>query len=119
MMRWPSEPLSRLRPSPSSTLSSIPHKLHLRFFQDRRVKVSLFLAEGIQLGSGRLVIPGCLGDDVGIVRSYRDSGALAHEHKLSLASQTLQEQGCRDADPVCLLSTLFMPPTLPQTGCWS
>eukprot|EP00879_Flechtneria_rotunda_P025244 GHRR01026815.1.p1 GENE.GHRR01026815.1~~GHRR01026815.1.p1 ORF type:complete len:270 (+),score=103.54 GHRR01026815.1:1090-1899(+) len=58
-----------------------------RFFQDKHVKVSLFLSEGIQLSSGKLVIPSCINDQVGIVRTYDADGKLEGEERLQAASQ--------------------------------
>lgn len=58
-----------------------------RFFEGKRVKVSLFLSEGIQLPSGKLVLPSCRRDQVGLVRSFGGSGQLEAEERLSLASQ--------------------------------
>lgn len=59
-----------------------------RFFQDKRVKVSLFLAEGIQQpSSGKLVAPSCISDQVGLVRSFDDTGRLEHEERLHVNSQ--------------------------------
>jgi hypothetical protein len=48
--------------------------------------VSLFLAEGIQLHSGKLVMASCLDQRVGLVRSY-EAGRLVAEERLQLASQ--------------------------------
>lgn len=84
-----------------------------RFFQDKRVKVSLFLAEGIQgASSGRLILPGPGGssgssgssdggsgassggskgsevsgtEDVGMVRSFDSAGRVEQEERLPLA----------------------------------
>ncbi|KAF6259309.1 organic solute transport protein 1-domain-containing protein [Scenedesmus sp. NREL 46B-D3] len=59
-----------------------------RFFQDKRVKVSLFLAEGIQQPtSGKLVAPSCISDQVGLVRSYDDTGRLERKEWLQVNSQ--------------------------------
>jgi hypothetical protein len=45
-------------PTPASPAAAAPSKR--RFFQDKRVRVSLFLAEGIQAPNGRLILPSCL-----------------------------------------------------------
>jgi hypothetical protein len=55
--------------------------------------VSLFLAEGIQLQSGKLVIASCISSQVGLVRSLGTDGALECEERLQLASQ--QVRWCR------------------------
>lgn len=52
------------------------------------MKVSLFLAEGIQQpSSGKLVAPSCISDQVGLVRSFDDTGRLEHEERLHVNSQ--------------------------------
>lgn len=52
------------------------------------MKVSLFLAEGIQQPqSGKLVAPSCLSDQVGLVRTFGDTGKLEREERLQVASQ--------------------------------
>lgn len=53
-------------------------------------RVSLFLAEGIQLQSGKLVMPSCRNDTVGMVRSFAADGTVETEEKLQLASQTVR-----------------------------
>lgn len=58
------------------------------------MKVSLFLAEGIQLQSGKLVVPGCLSDQVGIVRTFDAAGRLESEEKLMLDSQKVRLSSC-------------------------
>lgn len=50
-------------------------------------RVSLFLAEGIQLQSGKLVTASCISSQVGLVRSFGSDGALECEERLQLASQ--------------------------------
>lgn len=55
-----------------------------RFFQDKRVKVSLFLAEGIQSSSGRLILPSCIENSVGMVRTYDMKGKIESERRLPL-----------------------------------
>jgi hypothetical protein len=69
-----------------------------RFFQDKRVKVSLFLAEGIQQpSSGKLVVPSCINDQVGLVRSFDDTGRLEREERVQVNSQKVgrgQQQQC-------------------------
>lgn len=45
------------RPTPNAHTNAPSHPP--RFFQDRRVRVSLFLAEGIQSPAGRIVLPSC------------------------------------------------------------
>eukprot|EP00775_Hariotina_reticulata_P005653 gene5653-5892_t len=57
------------------------------FFQDKRVKVSLFLNEGIQLQAGKLVVPGCIKDQVGLVRTFGKAGGLEAEERHQLSSQ--------------------------------
>ncbi|KAF8072801.1 Oscp1 [Scenedesmus sp. PABB004] len=64
-----------------------------RFFQGRRVKVSLFLAEGIQLHSARLVAPSCLCARVGAVRLYDAAGRLQAEQRHDVASQQARRGG--------------------------
>lgn len=54
-----------------------------------RCRVSLFLAEGIQLQSGKLVMPSCIHNRVGLVRSFAADGSLESEEKLQLASQAV------------------------------
>ncbi|KAI8470611.1 MAG: organic solute transport protein 1-domain-containing protein [Monoraphidium minutum] len=58
-----------------------------RFFQDRRVKVSLFLAEGIQEASGRAVLPQPAppAAAVGRVRMFGADGRLQREERAPLA----------------------------------
>jgi hypothetical protein len=64
-----------------------------RFFQGKRVKVSLFLAEGIQQpSSGKLVAPSCLSDQVGLVRSFDDTGKLEREERLQVNSQKVRSE---------------------------
>jgi hypothetical protein len=52
--------------------------------------VSLFLAEGIQLQSGKLVIASCISSNVGLVRSFGADGSLESEEKLQLANQQVR-----------------------------
>ena len=54
---------------------------------DKRVKVSLFLQEGIQSSSGRLILPSSNADRVGTVTLFLPSGAIKHQEKLKLKSQ--------------------------------
>lgn len=51
--------------------------------------MSLFLAEGIQLQSGKLVMASCRGARVGRVSSY-EGGQLVAEEQLQLASQQVR-----------------------------
>lgn len=71
---------------------NIHHHRTNRFFQDKRVKVSLFLNEGIQLQSGKLVMPSCCNDQVGVVRTFGADGKLESEEKLQVASQKVSLQ---------------------------
>lgn len=57
------------------------------------MKVSLFLSEGIQLQSGKLAVPSCLKDQVGLVRSYGAHGQMEIEERLQLASQKASVAG--------------------------
>ncbi|MEW5298112.1 MAG: hypothetical protein WDW38_001152 [Sanguina aurantia] len=63
----------------------------LRFFQDRRTKVSLFLQEGIQSTMGRLILPSPITDGPGTVTYYGSEGAQEQQEQLRLAY--------RDTDP--------------------
>uniref|UniRef100_A0A7S0S0V4 Protein OSCP1 n=1 Tax=Chlamydomonas leiostraca TaxID=1034604 RepID=A0A7S0S0V4_9CHLO len=65
----------------------------LRFLQDRRVKVSLFLQEGIQsTATGRLVMPAPATQYAGTVTYYDGSGGIEAQEKLKLK--------CMDLDPM-------------------
>jgi hypothetical protein len=55
--------------------------------------VSLFLAEGIQQQSGKLIIASCINDRVGLVRSFAADGSLECEEKLPMASQKVGRRG--------------------------
>ncbi|KAK9806807.1 hypothetical protein WJX72_003504 [[Myrmecia] bisecta] len=61
-----------------------------RFFQDRRVKVSLFLQEGIQTPAGRIILPQPVSDGstpaVGTVHRFNSDGRLAEESSLEVAA---------------------------------
>lgn len=72
---------------PAGSFSRACWTVSCRFFQEKRVKVSLFLSEGIQLPSGKLVMPNCVSDQVGLVRTYGADGKLESEEKLQLAAQ--------------------------------
>lgn len=61
-----------------------------RFFQDKCVKVSLFLAEGIQRPCGQLVLPSCVRDQVGLLRRFDEAGQLVGEERLQVASQQVR-----------------------------
>ena len=63
----------------------------LRFFQDKRVKVSLFLQEGIQSSAGRLIHPSPNNSYVGSVTYYDLGGGVEQQEKLKL--QALQVCG--------------------------
>ena len=73
----------QLRPQPS-----------IRFFQDKRVRVSLFLAEGIQAPSGRLLLPPCTsragGLPLGLVRTYDAAGGAVTDQGAGAALGGLQ-----------------------------
>jgi hypothetical protein len=78
----------------------LPPAAACRFFQDKRVKVSLFLAEGIQQpSSGKLVAPSCLSDQVGLVRSFDDTGKLEREERLQVNSQKVCRQLAKTRHP--------------------
>ncbi|GBF93200.1 hypothetical protein Rsub_05932 [Raphidocelis subcapitata] len=72
----------------------------LRFFQSRCVRVSLFLAEGIQAPDGRIVLPSCLksgggaGADVplGRVRMFGADGRVASEQRRPLAVMQVDQR---------------------------
>jgi hypothetical protein len=49
------------------------------------VRVSLFLCEGIQAPSGRLITPSCVTPDLGTVTAYTKEGAVASKTRLPLA----------------------------------
>lgn len=70
-------------------------------------RVSLFLAEGIQLQSGKLVMASCIDDRVGLVRSFGADGKLESEEKLQLASQQVSSQRCQpdSIQTTCLQSS--------------
>ncbi|GAX78582.1 hypothetical protein CEUSTIGMA_g6021.t1 [Chlamydomonas eustigma] len=58
-----------------------------RFFLDKRVKVSLFLQEGIQSSSGRLVLPSPIDASVGTVTTYSSTGSVDTQIKVKLKAQ--------------------------------
>lgn len=63
--------------------------------------MSLFLSEGIQLQSGKLVMPSCINDQVGVVRTFDADGKQAGEEKLQVASQKVSfvaQAGCAVKD---------------------
>ncbi|EFJ41172.1 hypothetical protein VOLCADRAFT_107794 [Volvox carteri f. nagariensis] len=70
---------------PAGQLHLLRHTL-LRFFQDKRVKVSLFLQEGIQSSMGRIILPSPHKDYVGTVTTYSMSGALEEQEKFKVKS---------------------------------
>lgn len=55
--------------------------------------MSLFLTEGIQLPSGKLVMASCLNDRVGLVRTFNTDGQLEGEERLPLGSQEVAVWG--------------------------
>jgi len=57
---------------------------------DKRVKVSLFLQEGIQSSSGRLILPSPNADRVGTVTIFTPSGAVKQQDRFKLKSQQVQ-----------------------------
>ncbi|KXZ46265.1 hypothetical protein GPECTOR_45g135 [Gonium pectorale] len=75
-----------------------PGQLHLlrqtllRFFQDKRVKVSLFLQEGIQSSLGRIILPSPHNAYVGTVTSYDMTGGLESQDKAKLRSGAIDPQ---------------------------
>lgn len=73
-------------------------------------RVSLFLAEGIQLQSGKLVIASCINNKVGLVRSFGADGTLESEEKLHLASQ--QVSGCKRCPCQALMRPVYCGVTL-------
>lgn len=54
---------------------------------DKRVKVSLFLQEGIQSSSGRLILPSPNGAKVGTVTTFTPSGSVNSQDKIKMKSQ--------------------------------
>ena len=69
----------------SSPLPSLP-------CTDNRVKVSLFLQEGIQSSSGRLILPSPTSAKVGTVTRYvAATGAVQSQDKVKLKSQQVSE----------------------------
>ncbi|GLI65897.1 hypothetical protein VaNZ11_009543, partial [Volvox africanus] len=64
----------------------------LRFFQDKRVKVSLLLQEGIQSSLGRIILPSPHNDYVGTVTTYAMSGALEGQEKFKVKSASIDRQ---------------------------
>ena len=59
---------------------------------DKRVKVSLFLQEGIQSSSGRLILPSPTSAKVGTVTRYvAATGAVQSQDKVKLKSQQVSE----------------------------
>jgi hypothetical protein len=71
---------------------------HCRFFQDKRVRVSLFLSEGIQAPDGRIVLPTCTACDAGRVRVFGAGGRQLREERPPLAALQVQ--------PVLVLAAL-------------
>eukprot|EP00798_Chlamydomonas_sp_ICE-L_P005067 gene5067-34862_t len=63
-----------------------------RFMQDRRVKVSLFLQEGIQGSTGRLILPSPASKVTGTVTYYDMKGGLETQEKVKLK--------CLEIDPM-------------------
>jgi hypothetical protein len=61
---------------------------------DKRVKVSLFLQEGIQSSSGRLVLPSPIDASVGTVTTYTASGSVGTQVKIKLKSQQVRVSCC-------------------------
>jgi len=89
--------LTRVRTQISSTYKSLTlgswHLLRqtlFRFFQDRRVKVSLFLQEGIQSAHGRIILPSPQSAYIGTVTYYDLLGGLEEQERLSLAVQKIE-----------------------------
>ncbi len=64
--------------------------MHLRCVILTVLQVSLFLAEGIQGPGGRMILPGCVANDVGLVRSFDMSGKVEYEERLTLGSQLVR-----------------------------
>ncbi|GFR51599.1 hypothetical protein Agub_g14023, partial [Astrephomene gubernaculifera] len=64
----------------------------LRFFQDKRVKVSLFLQEGIQSSMGRIILPSPANTYVGTVTTYDMAGGLESQEKFKVKSSTIDPQ---------------------------
>ncbi|KAG1676076.1 hypothetical protein FOA52_014941 [Chlamydomonas sp. UWO 241] len=58
-----------------------------RYFLDKRVKVSLFLLEGIQSSSGRLILSSPNGPNVGCVTYFDGSGAVTGSERVKMKSQ--------------------------------
>ena len=58
--------------------------VYARFFQDKRVKVSLFLSEGIQAPNGKLVLPSCIKEGLGKVRTFGPEGKCIRDERLEL-----------------------------------
>lgn len=59
---------------------------HSGFFQDKHVKVSLFLQEGIQTPAGRIILPGPLTSSScvtpGEVVIFGENGGFTHKEKV-------------------------------------
>jgi hypothetical protein len=67
--------------------------LPARFFQDKRVKVSLFMSEGIQAPNGKLVLPSCVKEGLGRVRTFGPEGKCLKEEQLELACLKVSQAG--------------------------
>lgn len=70
--------------------------------QDKRIKVSLFLQEGIQSTMGRLILPSPITDGPGTVTYYSSEGAQELQEQLKLA--------CRDVSRPTGLGGYFVYP---------
>ncbi|KAG2487008.1 hypothetical protein HYH03_014379 [Edaphochlamys debaryana] len=77
------------KPMPMGQLHLVRQTL-LRFFQDKRVKVSLFLQEGIQSSMGRIILPTPHNKYVGTATTYGLEGSLESQDKLKLKSASIQ-----------------------------
>ncbi|KAG2431870.1 hypothetical protein HXX76_009363 [Chlamydomonas incerta] len=64
----------------------------LRFFQDKRVKVSLFLQEGIQSSMGRIILPSPHNAYVGTATTYDMGGGLESQNKFKVKSGSIDAQ---------------------------
>lgn len=73
---------------PIGQLHLLRHTL-LRFLQDKRVKVSLFLQEGIQTSTGRIVLPSPVAKSVGEVKYYSQNNMVEKDEKLKLNCLTV------------------------------
>eukprot|EP00955_Chlamydomonas_euryale_P059492 357395-Chlamydomonas_euryale.AAC.1 len=74
---------------------------------DKRIKVSLFLLEGIQSASGRLILPSPNAPSVGAVTYYREDGSITMTERLQLKSQEVGRHWCGHGRCRCPLAPII------------